>query len=294
MRSRIGLAVILSVALTSCATIENSTKLQAPFDSFVCYNKSFGACLDQAQAGQLKAFHETTYRFQIRKTNAPGDPDPAAGKIIQSKDGKYKCDNGTVPYNPTLVSDVVAPAVFVSPVILRQIGEMQIKVARARTACERLIQAYEYQIDILVVQDQLARSQKAVALLTAELESDRSNKDGFGSRALTPDETSRFGVQASSVRDALRSSRSTSVDQGETLRAMFKTQTTDVEYKKQFADANLAIDLQLRELGRTLFILDRALAPDWAAGLKQTGYRDGSWVRQGTIVLAKRRLGGDD
>jgi hypothetical protein len=63
-----------------------------------------------------------------------------------------------------------------------------------------------------------------------------------------------------------------------------------MDYENQFFDANLGIDLQLRELARMLFILDRSAAPDSMSALKNTGYGDGAWVKQGTVVLSKGKF----
>ena len=278
--------VVLSTLLTACSAY----KVQAPYDAFVCFDSTFNHCYGTAQSGQLKTLYTTSF---ARLAATPGGSvvppiliDPDALKEFASKDTKYHCQFGAIPYTQTLQPDQQAPAVFVSPVLLRQIGEQQLKLARIRTSCQRLLQAYDYQIDILVLQDKLSVAQKATALLSSEVEQARLLKDGFGSRSLTQSEGTQYGVNPGPLRDELRAIRDNAVAIGEQLRNMYKTQIVDVDYKKQFDDENLAIELQLRELGRSLFILDRSTVQYQQHRLLPSGYVTGSWVKQGTIVLS--------
>jgi hypothetical protein len=285
----------LLVLLSSCtgALAESEGfKLQAPFDSFVCYNSSFKQCLNRAQAGQLKTLSQASYK---QKDGAPAmfgvvAPDSDAGKVPPTKDGTKRCYYGTVPYTLTLKEDAISPAVFVSPVLLRQIGEMQIRISRARTACARLIQAYDHQAEISAVQEGLAKAQVAIGWLSSELESDRLRKEGYGGRLVNAEERDKYHVPPSHLFEALQYSRTTnSIPRQEELRGLLKKQL-DMDYENQFFDANLGIDLQLRELARMLFILDRSAAPDSMSALKNTGYGDGAWVKQGTVVLSKGKF----
>lgn len=285
--------VVCLFLMTGCA----SNEIQAPYDSFVCFKSTFNHCLDGAQSGQLIKLHTNLKTAAVNKPfGAAFKPfatggggivtDPDAGKVVSTKDAKYQCQYGTIAYTQTLQPDLIAPAVFVSPILLRQIGEQQVKLGKIRTACARLVQAYDHQQDIQAAQDRLSTNQRAITMLSAETEFERLTKDAFGARPLTAAELVLYGVTGGGVRDALRTSRENSVTVGEQLRAMYKTQVNDIEYKKQFEDAALSIDLQLRELARSLFLLDRSIAPASPQQLTRQGYEDGAWVKQGTVVLA--------
>lgn len=74
-----------------------------------------------------------------------------------------------------------------------------ILLSRSSTSCARLVQAYEYQLDILALQDQLSVAQKAISQLASEVEHDRYAKDAIGTRTLSPGESAQYGVQQVSV-----------------------------------------------------------------------------------------------
>lgn len=88
------------------------------------------------------------------------------------------------------------------------------------------------------------------------------------------------------MRDALREIRDKSVLVAEQLRSSYKVQITDVDYNKMFFDSNLVVELQLRELSRTLLILDRSVVANTGDDFHRTGYTDGSFVKHGTVVLS--------
>lgn len=292
---RHGVSLLFALVIATCSVGCAVNRVQAPFDSFVCYNSTFNECLGRAQSGRLRTLQMSAFRNLAVGSFAAGSnsavvEDPEAGQTLSSGDTKYQCSYGNIPYAQTLDPDRRAAAVFVSPVLLRQIGEQQLRLTRARTSCARLLQAYEFQVTIIARQDELAVAQKATAVLSSEVESERAAKDAVGARGLNATEQAQFGLGAIAVRDALKLSRENVVSIGETLRTMYRTQVLDVDFKRQFEDANLAIELQLRELARNLFVLDRSIAPDATRRLLPVGYADGAWVEQGTVVLTTKQL----
>lgn len=300
-----GCAAVLAASL-GCAT----NHVQAPFDSFVCFNSSFKECLEQAQNGQLDSYQRSSFRslgapsrsVLLRATELV---DSLPSRVATS-DGKYECRLETIPYVPTLRQEVVAPVVFVSPILIRQIGELQVRLERSRADCDRLVADYEYQRTFLAQQDLLSNSQKISATLAAEIERERNAKDGLGARIAQVDETEMKipllpGMDpiviklpiGRTVRDLLETSRNSSLSLGEGLREQVKVHALDVEFKSRFEDINFTLDLQRRELARNLFILDRSVDTRIGRGIRRSGYRGGSWVMQGTIVAADTRRGGE-
>lgn len=172
-------SIIVGVLLSGCATI----KIQAPYDSFVCFNSTFNDCANSAQAGSLKTLPGP---HRLLATGGYVFDDPDAGKLPSTTDKKYQCTFGITPYAQTLDPGKPSVAVFVSPVLLREIGEQQVRLTRARTACERLIQTYEYQQQVLALQDKLSMNQKAIAILSDEVESERLVKESVGSPRPVP------------------------------------------------------------------------------------------------------------
>lgn len=279
---RTPLLCLFALALTGALSACSHYDIQAPYDSYVCFNSSFNMCLSSAQGGGLQNWRKSTY-----KNNSGGDhlvDDPDSGVLHPTQDHKYQCDYGAIPYTQTIVLTQVQPAVFVSSILLRQLGEQMVRLNRARAACDRVIANYEYELGVLGTQDQLSSAQKAVSLLSAEVEHDRNAKDGMGGRALSPAEKTQYG-NAAIVRDALQLERGQIGQVGDQLRLGFKTQTTDVDFGYQFKDANFAIDSQLREVARSLVVLDRSVFSAPTDKFHKSHYIDGSWIKQGTVVL---------
>src|SRR6266851_1363423 len=107
-------------------------KVQAPYDSFVCYNTTFEACATSVQGGAIKILHDRTYSRQrpsrgvsLLSTKYIIE-DPDAKKIVTTTDTKYSCQLSEIPYAQKLKPSILATAVFVSPVLLRQIDETHI------------------------------------------------------------------------------------------------------------------------------------------------------------------------
>lgn len=273
-----------AVVAAGCATTTTG-KIQSPYDGFVCFDTSFNACLGKVQQGQVQQYTTKTFSTGRRQILALGSPDD--GKIPTTSDKKYECRYGTVPYQSALQRDQAASVVFVSPVLLRHIGEQQLRLDKIRSSCARIIETYESQLEVLRMQDQISLQQGAIALFSGEIEGARNAKEGYGGRKVTSDEKTTYGVPDSTLAEALAYERAQLVKSGETLRSQLKKQAMDVDFKRQFEDANLSIELQLRDIARNLFILDRAVVQA-QPGARPDGYADGAWVRQGTIVVKHR------
>src|SRR5207245_870042 len=116
-------------------------EIQAPYDSFVCYNSSYDHCLTEAQHAQLKTYLKGSFASLDRSGYKVEDPDANKPPITSTADNKNHCNMGTIPYTQTLDPKQLGSVVFVSPVLLSQIGEQLVKVEHAREACLRLVQA---------------------------------------------------------------------------------------------------------------------------------------------------------
>jgi hypothetical protein len=274
--------LITSMSVVSACAI--GTKVQAPFDSFVCYDSSFARCAEAVQATQLNAFHRAAYpKFASTHFRFKDDQ---SGLQHKTSDGQYSCQYGAVPYKQKLNPSDAAAVVFISPVLMSQIGEQDLRLKRVRDACDRVIDAYEYQLQILGLQDQLSVNQDGVNYFSSKIEGDRNVKQQFGLDALTDQEADQYGAtHGLKFYEALTNARRDAASKSDSIRALYKKQTLQVEYKKLFDNANLAIDLQLRELGRELFVLDRAIVKADRTYPPIDGYETGSWVQKGTVVL---------
>ena len=73
------------------------------------------------------------------------------------------------------------------------------------------------------------------------------------------------------------------------IRAAIKRHTENVEYKNQFADAQSAIDLQLREIARQLLLLDQSTLEISDASVLRKHYLEGAWVQKGSVVLSVQK-----
>lgn len=279
------------IALGGCASIPGTYEVQAPYDSYVCFNSSFSECLRSPQMRNANRFRETVYgKFFVGGTATVRDPD--AGIVKSTSDGKYQCKNGRIPYAQSLAQAEPAPVVFVSPALLDQIGEQITRLKRIREGCLRTLAAYNFQLTVLAGQDQESAGQKAVQYLTAKVEYENIQPWSGVNVALSSSEISQFGLptgQSWNVADALVSQRNSITATSDQLRKQTKAQAMNVDYKQQFEDAQLAIDVQLREIANELLSLDNALAHSPDREVAQRYYEDGTWVQKGSVVLAVRR-----
>jgi hypothetical protein len=220
--------------------------------------------------------------------------DDAKDIVRQTADKKYSCSYGKIPYEQQIKPDLALPAVFVSPVLLRQIGEDVLRVNQARLACDRLVENYDTQVKMLDGRDSLGKYQRGVGALSAFVEnarvSQQKEKSGklIGAEPLDPDEVTAYGLSGpTNVADGLWTSRTNVIEEEDALRRMSRAQVTEVDYGLRFLDVQMAVDLQARALARTLFLLDRSVASADVANIR-TDYKSGSWVQQGTVVFFSR------
>jgi hypothetical protein len=254
---RAGCCFVLPI-VGGCASVPGTYEIQAPYDSYVCSDTSFLKCLQSPQLGNANTFKTSVYNGVL-----DGDTvtvrDPGAGIIRTSSDGKYQCRNGKIPYAQTLAQAGRAPVVFVSPALLNQIGEQITRLHRIREGCVRTLNAYNFQLKILAAQDQQSAAQKAVQYLTAKVEYENIQPWNGVNVALTSAEIALFGLpqppsgpNSWTVADALVAERNSITQLSEQLRIQTKAQTMGAEYKQQFDDAQLGIDVQLREIANEL------------------------------------------
>jgi hypothetical protein len=219
--------------------------------------------------------------------------DPKANIVQRSSDSKYRCNNGSVPYRQTIAQRAPAPAIFVSEALLNQIGEQMIRLEQIRRSCGRLLATYNFQLALLPNQDQQAAAQKAVQYLSAKVENENIAPNTTVNTDLNSVELTQFGLTAPAngtlkVADALVTQRNLSTLSAEQIRTQTKAQTIDVEYRKQFDDAQSAIDAQLREIAHSLLILDSAVVATPDTVVRQY-YETGAWVQKGSAVLLTTR-----
>ncbi len=197
---------------------------------------------------------------------------------------------------------------------MQEIAEQKERVDRTRTACGRLIDAYNFQLDMLELQDKLSVSQKATASLNAEMSIARMAHDGYGARTLSTSEVADLSsinippripvpgnpaagsvslappfTTSTSARDAIRLLQEITLTLSEESRIQYKKQVLEIDFKGRFDDANEAISLSLHELGRLMMTLDRSTPAIVADRSIKSDYVQLSWIRQGTVVLETRR-----
>ena len=284
------------ILLGGCASIPGIHEVQAPYDSYICYNVSFSECLQRPELSTANVLRRRIYSG-VFAGNTVTVRDSSAGTVTRSKDGKYQCNNGKIPYTQTLPQTERATVVFVAPSLLDQIGEQMVKLQRLRTICLRALAGYDFQLAILASQDQQAAAQKAVQYLSAkaEYENITLNTTVNTNVTLTPLEVTQFGLpplnpsgQPWDVADALKAQRNLVTQLSEQLRNSTETQTLNVDYKQQFEDARLAIDIQLREVANELLALDSA-AVTTSDDVVKRYYENGAWVQKGSTVLSKEK-----
>lgn len=273
-------------------------KIQAPYDSFVCFDSSFNQCLARAQSGELESYlaslkNHNSSLASLTDLNS-SDPlvsDPDKDKTVPTRDllnyPKYSCNFGSIPYQSTLQRNQEASVVFVSPVLLSQIGDQMIRLNRLRTGCARLVQTYNYELDVLALQDELSIAEQGTGEYSTQIEAANNVKQGWLGAILADAEADKYHVaHGSSANEALGQARRHAIEYGRQLRDRFKDQTTSIDYRDRFTDANLAIELQERELGRSLFVQDRSAVAHPRGWERGRDYNSGSWVKQGTIVFS--------
>jgi hypothetical protein len=87
---------VFSLIVTTGAAAPASYPVQAPFDSYVCYDMSFADCIGLPQLRDIDTFRTTVYASDFIDSATINDPE--AGKITSSSDTNYSCNNNKIPY----------------------------------------------------------------------------------------------------------------------------------------------------------------------------------------------------
>lgn len=287
------ISALIASGITPTSTAARQIKIQSPFDAFVCVKSSYDGCLKRIQAESLHRFVSLAYKqpsYASIRTQDKADTE------TKTADGKYSCHSGVIPYSPKMNLTGVVSIVFVSPLLVSQINEQQLRIDKARDSCLRYIQAYDYQVSLVKQQDAIAVLDRLRAKIVAEMSADRADHEKYqgtysvGQRALATDEVAASGLAAgTTISQAARQLEDAIYGLSETVRDNSKHQVLDIDFARSFADAQLLTDSQLRELGRELFVLDRA-APKYSGRIHMRGYDDGSWVQKGTVVAVSGGL----
>jgi hypothetical protein len=277
-------------AMWSCAPLQGGYEVQAPYDSYVCFDASFLQCLESAQVRHEYSLLRHAYG-RVFVDGTVKIRDPGANTVTISTDKKYQCRNSNVPYTQSIRQSELASVVFIPPALLNQIGEQMVQLDRLRRNCLRTMQAYNYQQKILPTQDAESAAQKSVQYLSALVENENISPNASVNLTLSSTQITQYGLapppagQNLKLADALLAERNLSTQSADTLRTQAETQAINVQYKQQFDDAQLAIDAQLRQLGSTLQALDGAVVMLPKAEAGQQYYTNGSWVQKGSVVL---------
>ncbi len=211
-------------------------------------------------------------------------------------DKKQSCKYVAIPYTQEIVPTRITSAVFVSPVLIRQLGEELIAVEQSRLACDRLVEAYDAQTLTFSEHEKLAEYQRGVSELTAWVERrrigkefcDAAKKTTFENCDIDDDDVVSYGLEKkTNAADALDISRENVIDENDKLRALSIDQTLSQDFGLRFVDMQIAMDLRARAVARTLFLIDRSVVGTSLDGVK-ADYADGAWVKQGTVVLTSK------
>lgn len=292
LRAVAGIGLLVASAcsallLGGCAVFDIEKDVQAPFDGFVCFDTSFKDCVKTISVGDINSpvADDGTPIFDEKLIVQDKD----SAKELTSSDGKYRCEFGKIRYVQRLDVTQRVDIVFVSPIVLNQIGESVLRLNRSRESCKRLIQAYEFQLDLLKLQDSQAFYQLQVQYLSAQIENENLKAANIGKGPLsgsTNPQSKQPGLDEATV---LLQARKSVTGVAEQIRNRYKAQTLEVDFQKQFSDGQTLIDTQLREISRELFILDRStnlLGTEITR--KRNRYITGSYVIQGTVVSSMR------
>ena len=274
---------LLTIGATfSPVTAGESYRVQAPFDSFVCYDVSLVEC--------SKSITGTPDNFLFTDLNG--------GISKKTSDGKYGCDYRAILYKQTLSYNAPSAVSFYSPPLISQLNDGLRKLDRARESCNFLVETYNSQLMLLKLQDEQALSQLQIQYLTSRIE--ETGLSTIGGEEICPADGANLDqrcinvvdgnltivTDTNTVRGELRKQRDANTKLSEKIRNMLRDQTVNSDYKKQFTDAQFLIDAQVSELNRGLFVLDRA-KPNIANGsVSDKVYDSGSWVQQGSHVCS--------
>jgi len=252
MLGRLGLSVLListiSILLPGCAT----KLVQSPYDSFVCFDSTFNECLNQAQDGQLRSLTDNVIRASNEQPNFTVSVDNSS-QVIRTVDEKYSCDLGAIPYAQRLDPNKKSSIVFVSPVLLSEVSEQQMRLNQVRAGCQRLIDNYNFQREVFETQETLAKVQRGSSVLSARIEKERLGSGPYpvGGTPFGPEP--EMGVpDQKTEREALHSTREQAIQANERMRVRMRERSFETDFRNQFDDANTAIQVHLRNLARTL------------------------------------------
>ncbi|TCG08855.1 hypothetical protein BZM27_09395 [Paraburkholderia steynii] len=292
LRSIAGIGLLVASACSTllmggCAVFGIEKDVQAPFDAFVCFDASFNDCVKTINVGDINSPISDDGTPIFDEKFIVQDKDSA--KELTSSDGKYRCEYGKIRYIQKIDVTQRTLIVFVSPIVLNQIGESVLRLNRSRESCKRLIQTYEFQLDLLKLQDSQAFYQVQVQYLSAQIENENLKAAKIGTGPLsgsTNPQIKQPGIDEATV---LLQARKSVTGFAEQIRNRYKTQTLEVDFQKQFSDGQTLIDTQLREISRELFILDRSTRPLGPEIFHERDrYITGSYVMQGTVVSSMR------
>jgi len=286
---------LLLAAPTGCASSFETHRVQAPYEAVVCYNSSFTQCSSNPQALEVTKFVSAQYPRYI---GSSGNvlPDAEDNRTRRTADGKYKCDSGVVGFNIGFDANATAAAVFVPRRLYEQIGEDRQRLDKARQLCGRLIDAYDFQLKILAVQNAQADAQRAVQLLTARTENLNLAQAPKTDVPLTPSDIKSLRLgnlnpPPTDLGGALLSERNLVTQTSERIRTATSDDVLHTEYKEQFVDAQATVDTQIRAVASDLFELNRAVAAPTTDQVSKAFYSSGSVVEANeTVALLKHKL----
>jgi len=272
--------VLLALSVAGCA-IPGSV-VQAPFDSYVCGKSSLEQCAGYARQNWAaeSAHYADPADFMI--------DDADAGKTIKTTDLAYGCSYGTEGYKQRLDVKKEAAAVFYSPIALQGAKDALVRLNRARMACSRVVDNYNYQTALLQVQDTQATGQLVIQYLSARVEADSLANGNVGGENPTPQDITSFGLPATppnSIRGWLQTYRNSSTQIADQLRRQIRQQSLSADFPHQFSDAQNLIDGALRDFEKQLFVLDLSTVDDSSVRFEYRWYRKAAWVKQGTEVM---------
>ena len=280
IRYRLGILLFCTGASAFIFGDKVERAIQAPFDSFVCFETSLANCAKRALGGN--------YAHLI---DGPGSPfswkDESGGKVSTSTDGAVSCSLGGAVKTPKVDVNLVRDVVYFSPVTLLQAKEAIEQLEIRRAGCARAINIYESQSKFLALQDRQSRSQSAVAYFSSLTENKNLGATKIDYGPVAAGDLARFGMtNHTNIVEALLAARKDGVLTAEAVRDSMKAQAMGPEVKTQITDLQRTISLQVGDVEKLMFPLNLAVG-DIAKPKKQL-VPNGEWVLRGATIASVR------
>lgn len=281
-----------SFLYTSLCWSSDRLQLQAPFDSYVCFESSFEECARRTLEENFSVLMQSEHWY----IEGSGSVLPRSIRNMESSshDGVIKCGSNGSSYKPTLNMRIRYPAVFVSPMLLIQLDDAFQRVVNVEIKCNQLIHAYYAQVELLELQDKQTIAQTGIHFFSAAIEAKSFELSKVEYPDAKENDLARFGINRKDkvkINDALLLSREAHLNYSQELREQTKKHMLSVEFPSQAADISNQHKQAITDLVRAFLALDASVSKINIARNKKgeiVGSRaveSNQWVSRGQAIL---------